>query len=529
MARSRQASLLSFLQKWWLPLAVAVYFITHLPSLLALPTFADESIYIRWAQLLLQDPKYLYFSMNDGKPPLYMWLLASLLRLPANPVFIARAASVAIGLAQLFVSDRLVKSFGGTTLARVVSATLIIFAPFWFFHHRIALMDGLLTLFLTASVLCLHELHLSLQSTQKTHKNVLWAVLAGLFWGLALWTKIPALFIAPWFGLIAIWPFLDLTKKKLPNWNHFGKNLFFFGSAGAVGLAVFLLLKTQPIFGALFARGQDFTFTLPEVLSGQWRTSIDNAGRLIEWLSSYLRPEALSLAAISLLVTKNRKNILLLWLGAVIFAAPLALMGRTLHPRYFLPVMLFLTPVVALFFEEGWQLVEKAGEQKWLGQSILYLLIGFFFIGSLRFVTFSLFEPNQTPFVLADRSQYLTEWSSGHGIREVRDLMIGEVQKGNRVTVVTEGSFGTLPDALLLEFDRRPEIANLRIEGLAQYPVKYLPEWVFEEARDHQTWLVVNESRLEMSRDNLELLARYPRPYGASDLLLFAIHPPQTR
>lgn len=529
MAQTRQLAILRILQKWWLPFAIALSFVTHIPGLLQLPTFADESIYIRWAQLILQDPKYLYFSMNDGKPPLYMWLLASVLRLPANPVFIARMVSIVIGVLQLILSDKLVRSFGGKTLARVASSTIVIFAPFWFFHHRIALMDGLLTLFLTGTVLCLQNLNQSLQSAQKTYKNILWASLAGSFWGLALWTKIPALFLAPWFFLIAMWPLLiEFFSKKTPTLPTIIKRLSFFAMSGVVGLVIFLILKTQPIFGALFARGQDFTFTLQEVLGGQWRTSIDNIGRLIEWVSSYLRPEALSLAVIALLVTKKRSTTILLWLGAIIFAAPLVIMGRTLHPRYFLPVMLFLTPVVALFFEEAWNLVQKADEQKWLGQNILYILIGFFFIGSLRFMAFSILEPNQTPFVLADRSQYLTEWSSGHGIREVRDLMIREVQEGNRVTVVTEGSFGTLPDALLLEFDRRPEIANLRIEGLAQYPVKFLPEWVFDEARDHQTWLVVNENRLEMPQDNLELLARYPRPYGASDLLLFAIHPPET-
>ncbi len=519
-----QRIILNLVQKYWLPAILGLFLLLHLPSLLALPTFADEAIYIRWAQLLTHDKAFLFFSVNDGKPPLYMWLLAVVMQLPGNPVFLSRLFSVAIGLAQLLVSDRIIKSFGGSTIARAAGAVIVTIAPFWYFHHRMALMDGLLTLFLSLTVLGLHETsRLHLKNNRRA--AIFWAVMAGGAWGAALWTKLPALFLAPWFPLLAIWPYLSLPLPKRETLPKIAERTALFALSGALGLLLFLILRTQPIFGALFARGQDFSFTLSEVLSGQWRTSLDNIVRLINWTSSYLRPEALSLAAISLLISPKPRRIILLWLGVIIFSAPLIIFGRTLHPRYFLPIMLFLTPIVALFLEEVVGIVARSKDQQWAGQVTLSLLIGFFLLGSLRFIFFSLFAPNQIPFALADRSQYLTEWSSGHGIREVRDMLLKESRAGRRVTVVTEGSFGTLPDALLLEFDRRPEIANLRIEGLAQYPVKFLPEWVYAEAAQHQTWLVVNENRLEMARDQLELIARFPRPYGAADLLVFSIKP----
>ena len=46
-----------------------LYLATRLFHLDALPVFADESIYIRWAQLLRHDTAYLFFALNDGKPP----------------------------------------------------------------------------------------------------------------------------------------------------------------------------------------------------------------------------------------------------------------------------------------------------------------------------------------------------------------------------------------------------------------------------------------------------------------------------
>ena len=102
------------------------------------------------------------------------------------------------------------------------------------------------------------------------------------------------------------------------------------------------------------------------------------------------------------------------------------------------------------------------------------------------------------------------------------------MHQGEYITVVTEGSFGSLPDGLLLYFDRLPEIQSVRIEGLAQYPVKTIPDWVWEEAADHTTWLVVNEHRFAVSPEAKELLhleATFPRPYGGPSLQVYELRP----
>ncbi|MCC6710949.1 MAG: hypothetical protein IT416_01195, partial [Candidatus Pacebacteria bacterium] len=36
-------------------LVVGIYFLTHITALTLLPVFADEAIYIRWAQLIIDD------------------------------------------------------------------------------------------------------------------------------------------------------------------------------------------------------------------------------------------------------------------------------------------------------------------------------------------------------------------------------------------------------------------------------------------------------------------------------------------
>jgi len=513
----------------WIAFAIIVlYFASRFLALNALPVFADEAIYIRWAQLIFQDEKYLFFSVNDGKPPLYIWSLLPALNIWSDPVFAGRAVSVLIGGLQLGILWLILKTLKANVVTRYAGVAILLLTPFWFFHQRMALMDGLLTLGLSVAwlgLIQLDQLKLSLQPSKLITKTSISAItLTAVGWGMALWTKTPALFFAP---LFVLWAFgsEDLWKKRfapavlLPR-------LLVFGAAGVAGLAIFALLRLAPAFGSLFGRSTDFTYTFAELLQGEWRWSINNFPKVLGWLSTYLRPELLSLSLFSLLFSEKKWLHAKILLSAFIWAFPLLLLGKVLHARYFLPMSPFITVSAALFFGEVWEILKKYRDNLYI-MGTFFVLILFFLVGCLRFIFFSYLSPSMTPFVLDDRVQYLTEWSSGHGIAEVRDSLLERSRQGLRTTVVTEGSFGTLPDGLLLYFDRRPEIANLRIEGLAQYPVKFIPEWVRTEAATTETWLVVNSHRLDLNpeTDGLELIARYPRPYGAPDLQVYRIQP----
>jgi 4-amino-4-deoxy-L-arabinose transferase-like glycosyltransferase len=457
-----------------------------------------------------------------------VWSLLPAVLSGLDPLWAARAVAALVGLVQLIISDRILVSLGGRRAARLIQAVIILLAPFWFFHQRMALMDGMLTLWLSLSVWGMLIIHRSISQTITPPTAIVGVLIAGVGWGLALWTKTPALFLAPVFPILAFsgWWLDNGINKKLPTPSYWLWRTLALAGAGLLGLSIFLLLKTQPNFGALFSRSEDFSFSIGEIVRGQWRTSLDNLGRLLRWLSAYLRPELLSMVAIALILSVKKRWHWFLIISSILVVLPLIIIGRTLHPRYFLPMALFLTPSAALFTAEVWQYIEKKAD-RWLSITF-YLIVSFFVIAGLRFMLLSYFTPDQTPFVAEDRSQYLTEWSSGHGIPQVRDRLLARAQQHQRTTVVTEGSFGTLPDGLLLYFDRRPEIAWLRIEGLAQYPVKFLPSWVTDLAKTEEVWLMVNENRMELPAATLartELIGRYPRPYGAPELWLYKILP----
>src|SRR5258706_13515413 len=151
---------------------MVVYFVVHLPSLTLLPVFADEAIYIRWAQLVQDDlPRYAFFSMADGKPPLFMWILSIGLHLTSDPLFAARFVAMLIGLCTVFMLRSLVGEFSKDALARWLVSIFAIFLPFWFFYHRMALMDGLLSLFIGLAFLFALRISKMIENGKLTIEN----------------------------------------------------------------------------------------------------------------------------------------------------------------------------------------------------------------------------------------------------------------------------------------------------------------------------------------------------------------------
>src|SRR5690606_21409808 len=119
-----------------------VYLILHSITLVSLPVFADEAIYIRWTQLIMDDwQQYLFFPLNDGKTPLQFWLMLPWQYLPLNQLASARLFVVAVGLIQVAVMGWLAHLFGGKKQAVIVAMILSAFLPFWYFHQSLFLLD----------------------------------------------------------------------------------------------------------------------------------------------------------------------------------------------------------------------------------------------------------------------------------------------------------------------------------------------------------------------------------------------------
>lgn len=508
------------LTKWFIPLGILLFFLaTHVYQLVLLPVFADEAIYIRWSQLIIDDWKqYLFFPLNDGKTPLLMWLTVPFLTLGRDPLFMARLVSVVAGVGQMFAIGAIVKSLGGRRMTVWLSMLLTTILPFWYFHHRMALIDALLTLWLSLTIWCL----IRLNQEKKYNPQIKWVGLGGMFYGLALLTKLPAVLLLPAFPL-----YLFIASLKLRQ--DLFKRLMMTGAVAAIGIALFVLLKLHPAFSQLFSRGSDFLHPWRYVfLEGGWLQTIKNIPTYFTYAAAYLTLPGIILIVAGLFAPdeKRRRQLHVLFWSMMAFAGPIVLMGRVVYPRYFMPVSVCATVIISLSLETlvlRFVQQQKNMHKKVIASVIVALLLANIVSQSTVFMAAAMTNPAKLPFVSADKEQYLHEWSSGHGITQVVD-MIKRESANKKIAVATEGSFGTLPDGILM-YLHNENVEHIYVEGIG-YPVKRLSPQFVQRAQEFDTaWLVVNSHRLEFEVQLPEnkLITEYCRPNGAPCLQVWDI------
>lgn len=497
---------------------LTLFALTHFWSLTLLPVFADESIYIRWAQLLMDDwHQYLFFALNDGKTPLFIWSLVPFQHLFSDQLYAARFVAVLVGFFQLFVTKEIVKAVGGRQKAQWLSMLMVTILPFWYIYHRFALMDGMLTLFLSLTVL--GTLNVVKISSVKTREYLKWTAFTGISLGLALWSKLPALFVLP-----ALPFFLFLAKKESKH--VLVQQCISLGASTFLGLVIFALLKVSPSFSQLFHRSSDFIFPVQEVLfQGKWQQTLPSIPNYLAYFWVYLTWPVLLLAVSGIFSKKNRKVSLVFLALVASLSGIFFVFGKVVYSRYFLPVALPFTVLAAINAQalyDKYFTQQPKMSKKMIAAVIITILFGSMISESFQFILPALTSPTTIPFVSSDKEQYLTTWSAGIGIPETVEY-IRQQSKNHSIAVATEGRFGTLPDGLSLYFHDR-DVDNIYIEGTEQYPVKTLPSFFIKRAQTFdQSILVVNSDRMQLPINQSASIAQYCRPFASSCLQIWDI------
>src|SRR5437867_2051808 len=95
-------------------LILGIAFVLRFYNLNSIPVFADEAIYVRWAQVMRAVPSLRFLPLSDGKQPLFMWSVIPFLKLFNDPLIAGRMLSVLAGLGTLvgifFLSFTLLRS-----------------------------------------------------------------------------------------------------------------------------------------------------------------------------------------------------------------------------------------------------------------------------------------------------------------------------------------------------------------------------------------------------------------------------------
>src|SRR3989344_4246305 len=486
-------------------LIIVIYLLIRLPNLTYQPVFADEAIYIRWAQVMKAEPTLRFLPLSDGKTPLFMWIMMPVFKIVADPLLAGRLLGIASGFGTLIGVFILGLVFFNRRVG-LFAAFLIAITPYIFFFDRMALVDSMLSMFTVWSIL--------LALLVVRYRRIDLAMVLGYFLGAGLLTKTPGMFN------VLTMPLAVLTLKFTPQ-NLLRKVLQIFGlfviSIG-IGLGIYNMLRLGPGFTSLSARNSDYVRDPMDLLKNPLDPFMPHLGDIIEWwplLLGYHVILAIVLGIVFGLIKKNWYLVTVLLIGLVPLLVQMALL-RTFTARY----MLFSIPpllIVALF-----GLDNLIGFFRKYQNLLVLILVAIFLIWPVNFAHKLLYDIENTPLPGNERRGYLEDWTAGTGLREISAVLNEEAKKGV-IIVGTEGSFGTLPDGLQIYFDKNRNVAFKPGNSSISAQLR-------EEALKLPTFYVANESRFPKFTENVELVRRFPKAlpkdkqYIPDAMLLFKVN-----
>lgn len=476
-------------------------------NLNVLPIFADEAIYVRWAQVMAAEPTLRFLPLSDGKQPLFMWILMFLVSRFSDPLWIGRALSAVFGLGSMIgigaVSFLLFKN----KKAALVSVFLWALSPFSVFFERMALVDASLAFW---SVITLMFAVLMAQA-----RRIDTAIMTGIALGFASLTKSPALFVA--LLLPSVW-LLSFPDKK-------NKILRFLVQASGLTLisylfafAMYNIQRLGPNFHLLGSRTADYVFSISHLWQSPLDPFLPHLDRALSWIFM-MGPGALVLLILFSLFTAPQKFIkqkILLLIWCLLPFVVQAMFAKVFTARY----ILFALP--PLFVLAG---VWIFGNKKYMRVGLL--LLSLFVLQSLSFNYNLLTNPEAANLPRSERSGYLEEWTAGTGIKEAAQI-IKEVHKQNpekQIVVGTEGYFGTLPDGMQVYLQGTP---NTVVIGTGLNFEKVPQQLIQSASSGNLTYFAVNSSRLQENfvRDNLELVVKFEKAKRPKDTHGYIQHGP---
>lgn len=482
------------------------YFALRLPNLTLQPIFADEAIYIRWAQIMRSEPTLRFVSMQDGKTPLFMWAMIPFLKIFEDPLFAGRLLSVLSGF--FMAAGVFFIAYKHINLRVAVWAVfLMVITPYIVFFDRMALVDSMLAAF------SIWSLALCLWLVQKPRLDL--AMFLGYVLGASMLVKTPGFFN------VLVTPFAALVFRKKSSPGSFLKTLGFFGISLFISMVIYNLLRLGPGFVNLSSRNQDYVHSPLRLLEYPLDPFMPHVRDFLEWVPGFLSYPifAFILGGVGIALINFRKNrigaAILVW--ALIPMLVQAALLKTFTARYVLSGIAPMLILAAWAVDVLSQVVKKRAN--------LYLVNGILAVGisilPLIFDYNLLTDPFKVPLARNEREGYFEEWTAGYGFKQIAAFLIDKSRERS-VVVGTEGSFGTLPDGLWIYLDKTPNISVIGGGPTISANLR-------EAAKENLTYFVANKSRFPWTFEGTEKIMEFPKAKGVKKeqnaILLFQVFP----
>jgi len=454
-------------------LAVA-YFVLRLIFLGSLPIFTDEAIYLRWAQIALNDSSWRFISLTDGKQPMFVWVAMIALKFIHDPLIAGRLVSVVTGfLTMLGLFALTLELFKNKRTAFLVVALYIVY-PFAQVLDRMALYDSMVATFYVWA------LYVSVVLVRRVRLDIAYTL--GFIIGGGVLTKSSnffSIYLLPF--LLILFDFKQkFVRKKLVDF------ILLAGFAAAIGYGFYTILRLSPLYDMIATKNATFVYPISEWINHPFMYFFSNLNGLTSWLLQYLTPAYIILVLLSIVFINKffKEKIVLLLYFALPFVA-LALFGKLIYPRFIFLMSLMLLPLVAWSLNFIFEKSEKLFAKNLLYSRIVQVLLLAIVVAYPLFVSvFFAVNPLRAPIADEDHGQYVNGWAAGWGVKESIAFFENQA-KNQKIFVATEGTFGLMPESLELYMINNK---NITIKGY--WPVDIFPKSTLSYAQKMPSYFV---------------------------------------
>lgn len=485
------------------------YFFLRTYHILNLPIFTDEAIYVRWAQIARQDAAERFISLSDGKQPMYVWAAMILMRFIHDPLLAGRSVSVFAGLLSLTGMYFLTKELFQNKWIAFLTAGIYVIFPFSLVYDRMALYESLVS----ASIIW--GIYIEVMLAKKVRLDL--ALIAALIVGVGMLTKTNAffnLYFLPFTLLVFDWKQKNV-KKQLIRW------VIYAAITAVLANVYYSILRLSPLYGIINQKNHTFYYPFSEWLKHPLEFFLGNLHGLLDWFFTYFGwLQAAMVVGVFFIFKKLWKEKLLLLVWVIPPFLGFALLAKVEYPRYILPMVVPLLPLVSLAL---WYVLKRF-TQIW-ARVLLVIVFSIFYVRADYFI---INDFAHAPIPSPDLVQYMNSWPAGGGVKESVAFFQQEAQKGP-IYIATQGTFGLMPFSLQLYLQDKP---NITLQGF--WPIgKQLPQEVLAASEKYPTYFVFYQPCQNCNGYNneeaptgwhLEKLAQYYKGIGQDRLTVYRVN-----
>ncbi|HAW49513.1 TPA: hypothetical protein DCX16_00970 [bacterium] len=422
---------------------------TRLPNLLLQPPHGDEGVYMRWADIIRENPKeWLFISTTEGKQPFFMWMTAFVgYSLSSDPYYGGRIISVfasLISCACCFLLGYLLFSFR----AGIFSALFYIFSPYMLTQDRIAMVDSLLNAFSLLTIL------FTLLLIDKKGPRIITALALGISMGCSYLTKSPGILFITAVGISII--IFSKNKKDVFLWLSF---ILAYIVAFAIIIPYFVLSPPTIIAGTnkFFHQASHF-FSISELLSFPYRTWLASLSFVLAH-TKYFHNILLLFLMITVLfhlILGNRGELFLaLFVGIYVFIPMLVSKGLNDY-RYVLfafpPLYILAANILDFFVFWTNRLIHFSKTKIAIVLVLLVVSPSFYFVYCL------IFSFEKTPFPGTYRNTYIESFWAAYRTPEAISFLKEEIKEKEDIVFLLPVAWGNPSDPVYLYFKKNPKI-----------------------------------------------------------------------